>query len=529
MLKVVIADDEARVCSLIQVLIDWDALGLELAGTAANGFEALELIEREHADILITDIRMPGCSGLELIEKAKAVSPRLEIVIISGYAHFEYAQQAIRFGVSDYLLKPISQQQINDTLSKLAERCRDSRTADSEILELRKSSQENTRQLQARLIQDLLSGSFTSADPAVLRKEYCFAADTECLLPVLLQIDYDESAVSAEALRIVEEKALSTFERELEGTCPTLAASSAGGQGGLLLGYAEKDRDAVRNQLRKCLHQLCAYIEMYDSLDFSMAIGPVITDVSKIRDAFAAARAIACERLICGTGRILDVPPPPSVWKPAESLNPFRQALNELPKPGSDALLIRELDRLEQEVCGRTDLRGGDVYELVLSAARMLLQQPGIADRAEKLQRFTRCVLHTGRMKKLFEMLKALTREEAGALIEEQRSANTRPIRQAQDYVRKHYREPITLEKICDEVGFSVSYFSALYKKETGENFQHFVTRVRVDRARELLTQTALPVSEICDLVGYSDIKYFTQTFKKETELSPAQYRKLYG
>ena len=107
--------------------------------------------------------------------------------------------------------------------------------------------------------------------------------------------------------------------------------------------------------------------------------------------------------------------------------------------------------------------------------------------------------------------------------------AATRPIRVARQYVQQHYHEPITLEQVCEATGFSVSYFSALFKKETGEGFVKYLTRVRISHAKELLQQTNLPVAEICARVGYNDIKHFTQMFKKETNLSPAQYRKLYG
>ena len=93
----------------------------------------------------------------------------------------------------------------------------------------------------------------------------------------------------------------------------------------------------------------------------------------------------------------------------------------------------------------------------------------------------------------------------------------------------RHYHEPIALEQVCEEAGFSASYFSALFKKETGEGFIKYLTRVRMEHAKELLQQTSLPVTEVCARVGYSDIKHFTQTFKRETNLSPAQYRKLYG
>ena len=99
----------------------------------------------------------------------------------------------------------------------------------------------------------------------------------------------------------------------------------------------------------------------------------------------------------------------------------------------------------------------------------------------------------------------------------------------AKQYVQSHYSQNITLEDVCAATGFSVSYFSALFKKETGEGFAKYLTRVRMERAKELLQETNLSVAEICTRVGYGDLKHFNQTFKKVTNLSPGQYRKLYG
>ena len=107
MIKVLIADDEEKVCQLICNLVDWASFDMQIVGTAANGIEALEKVRSLGPDLMITDIRMPGCDGLELIARAKAENEALEFVIISGYRHFEYAQTAIKSGVGDYLLKPI--------------------------------------------------------------------------------------------------------------------------------------------------------------------------------------------------------------------------------------------------------------------------------------------------------------------------------------------------------------------------------------------------------------------------------------
>ena len=122
MLKVMIADDEERICKLIIALVDWEKMGMEVIGVAHDGLEAIEMATKFRPEKLITDIQMLGCSGLDLIEKVKRSITDLEIIIISGYAHFDYAQSAIKFGVGNYLLKPIDKMELYTTLRKLKER-----------------------------------------------------------------------------------------------------------------------------------------------------------------------------------------------------------------------------------------------------------------------------------------------------------------------------------------------------------------------------------------------------------------------
>ena len=118
MWKVIIADDEKLICRLIEALVDWEKLNMRIAGKAENGLEALQMVRELRPHLLITDIRMPGCDGLDLIRQARELSPDIEIVIISGCAHFEYAQTAIAYGVGNYILKPVNQAELNKTLLK---------------------------------------------------------------------------------------------------------------------------------------------------------------------------------------------------------------------------------------------------------------------------------------------------------------------------------------------------------------------------------------------------------------------------
>ena len=120
-MKVLIADDEIKVCRLIQHLVDWDALEMDIVGFANDGKTAYESICEKKPDIVITDIRMPVYDGLELIRRAKEVNPEINFIVISGYSQFEYAQQAIKYGVKDYLLKPLKKRELENSLTEIKE------------------------------------------------------------------------------------------------------------------------------------------------------------------------------------------------------------------------------------------------------------------------------------------------------------------------------------------------------------------------------------------------------------------------
>ena len=168
MCRVIIADDEPKVLLLIRNLIQWEELGLELVATANDGISALDLIEELHPDIVITDIRMPGYDGIELIEKAKALDPRIDFIIISGYRHFNYAQKAIRFGVEDYLLKPLKALEINQTLRKMTEKYKERDKAKQREEQYSARIEDDAKKRQEQFIASLLAEKSDGAAPATV-------------------------------------------------------------------------------------------------------------------------------------------------------------------------------------------------------------------------------------------------------------------------------------------------------------------------------------------------------------------------
>ena len=129
MYTLIIADDEEELRRAIVERVDWAAIGFEVVGEAENGAEALELVETLQADLLLTDIRMPFISGIELARQVREIRPAMSIAFLSGYDDFSYAQQAIQYNIISYLLKPLSLEELTEEMIRIREKMDQSRRA----------------------------------------------------------------------------------------------------------------------------------------------------------------------------------------------------------------------------------------------------------------------------------------------------------------------------------------------------------------------------------------------------------------
>ncbi len=529
MLRVVIADDEMRVCRLVQMLVEWDTLGMELAGIASNGLEALTLVKDTKPDILITDIRMPGCDGLELIERARQAAPALEIVIISGYAHFEYAQTALRYGVGDYLLKPIKKDALNATLKKLAERCQTRAASVNTLESLRQNSQKGHDLLRGRLLEDLLQERLEAPTAEQLKNDYGFPVGTGLLQVYLLKMDYAPGALENASLPILQSKAAQVLEPALGSLCTTALLQFYKNTGYGLLHYEPQQKGAVRRVLRDCLNQLVAQQFFFGAVAFSLAVGKAVQSPCELPQSMHTARLAVCERLVEGTGRLLESAPAPSPLRLRQVLDNYSHGIEQAADALNADVAEKAAEALRHAVVQTPDVRGYELLELVLAAGRIFALRLHLNDDSDPAKAFAAHCALCGSAEQLFECLRNFQRDQLQLLWAQQENEAIRPIRIAKQYIQQHYNEPISLEDVCAATGFSASYFSTLFKKETGEGFSKYLARIRVEKAKTLLQDTDLPIAQVCDRVGYNDIKHFTGTFKKITSLNPGQYRKLYG
>ena len=159
MIKVLIADDELKICELIFRLIDWEAMGMSVIAVAHNGRETIEIIKNEMPDIVITDIRMPGYNGVDVIRIGKEYNSDIQFIIISGYSQFDYAQDAIHYGVSDYLLKPVKEEELTKALLKIKNRIEKNNHMYNQVRKAWTLEQQNRQLYREQLISEIIQGN----------------------------------------------------------------------------------------------------------------------------------------------------------------------------------------------------------------------------------------------------------------------------------------------------------------------------------------------------------------------------------
>ena len=196
-MKIIIADDEDKICQLIYKLVDWEALDMQVVAIVHNGIEALEVIEKNRTDVVITDIRMPGYDGLEMISRAKDIYENIDFIIISGYRHFEYAQNAIRYGVRGYLLKPIKKTELIETLKRIREAYLERTEKLSKEEKNRITVKNSVDKLRAAFFTEVLLKKEKRIGDICLdriNEEYHYKFEAGCFQMILVKIDGIDSS-----------------------------------------------------------------------------------------------------------------------------------------------------------------------------------------------------------------------------------------------------------------------------------------------------------------------------------------------
>lgn len=524
MLKVLIADDEQKVCQLIHGLIPWESLDLQVVGMVHDGLAALEMLGVHQPDIMITDIRMPGMDGISLIREAKALLPALRCVIISGYRHFDYAHNAIKYGVEDYLLKPLQRQELIDTLEKLRSQ--------------RPAGETGTEPATASFLSDCFSQKLSGPALTVesILSEYRLGLPESGVFYALM-IKADLSGVPARDTirRIAAERVMDTSRATL-ATLPLTPHMGLLPEGiAALLCAPEEAAKALADALHTIRDKAELMRDLFPTLRVSMGLSRAARRLSDVPALFAQAYAALEMRLLHAEGALFFGRPSPAIALYlrsillADTLRSLQTAIQSLHPKAYRAALLEGFAQMRATAGDNLPLLLTLLKEMVRLHFELLPHGTSLKEMEECIEALTDRWNAAVDMAQVEEGFASLLSDHLDAVDSARRQVEQLPLRRAKAYIRENFKKPLTLEEVAGIAGFNPAYFSTLFRKETGEKFIDYLASVRIAAARQLLTDSALSIPSIAEETGYGDAKYFAKQFKKATGLSPQEYRKLYG
>lgn len=530
MIKVGIADDEVNICRLIYNLIDWKSLDMNVIGMAHDGIAALELVKNHSPHLMITDIRMPGCDGLDFISKAKKINEDMDFIIISGYRDFEYAQTAIKYDVCDYLLKPINKKELIKTLEKICKKHDKKQIHLNNEQELEKRLKDDIQKIRQDFIKSILYNSdfYDTKTIETLNTQYNFNFNSGLFQIFAVKIDCGFSPENAAGIHIVKNKANSII-LDIQEFCYDIELIFYKYTMYVLINYSSQNEKNVRKKLKTILDQLLMQKNIFTGYTFTIGLSNIETDLTNIKELINQAEQAIMQRIFYGGAKIYE-------YEQKQMIATVSiPNLNKIFENAIDVLNKKELINVVHEIKNKfiSTVQGKAAFETVLHILNTyitILKQKNIRyDYKTMYNTFLDGALRCTDFNEIFENLCIMIENSFDKIIYEFEQADSKPIRIAKEYIKKNYMKSLNLEEVSAVAGFNASYFSSLFKKECSINFTEYITEVRMEKAKELLKETDLGIYAICIDIGYSDLKYFTKSFKKFTGVKPNEYRKLYN
>lgn len=504
MYSVLLVDDEPMIREGLKTIINWEEQGYEVIDTASNGREAVEKFNALNPDLMILDIRMPGMTGLEVIEHLREEGNKGHFLILSGHADFDYAKKAISFGVDGYLLKPVDEDEIIEELERV-----------KNMLERDKKVKQHVSNedlfYREHLIESMIFDDRTWAQEQV--KDW--GLDWPSYQVLLVEIYGESNSYMTEIKREIAEM-LNTSQRGV--------VFSAGQYIGLLLKAPATSKDDSKR-----LHEeIVSLIRRFSALGY-IAGGTPVTQINDLGRSYREAvstlelRFFAKEHTLMLFGEY-EFDREPSSVHPLDE-NVLADKLYYALDIRSKDLLARVLSELEEIIIsnGYTE---GDVKKITVQIAALALNKLSLnhEDAKSIATEHTSMLAALYRQPTLYELLTTLNIQFVKVISQLGGNSKDTVIKQMIDFIKRNPGDHLKLELLADVFNYNSSYLGKLFKNYTGESFNVFVDKVRMEKAKELLEE-GLKVHQVSASIGYANVDYFHSKFKKYVGVSPSAYR----
>ncbi|MFP4977776.1 response regulator [Paenibacillus sp. CN-4] len=513
MFKVLLVDDEIYVRKGLLELIPWETLKFNIVGEANNGAEALDMIRQHEPDLVITDIRMPILDGLDLIRSVKELSfPDLIFVVISGYHDFKYAQQALRYGVHDYILKPIDEEEMTATVRKL-----------SYLLGRKKIATLTNADLATSAILEALVQSHLMGEEA---ESFAAALELEGFRGFLYAVAEIHTGLLDKQVTM---KQFQETLQSLEIPCTRIIAhEQQPGVFGMLLCSARK----IEDEGSLIIHMETLRSGLADQLNMRLSLyaGNPVDTLSRVHLSFSQANEAARHKYAENSGVIMysyvkDKPLYVFDMNPALT----NKLITQLEEGSSNDYLetINNMFRLFQEQRFTAQAVTGSLSRCMTGILGVIKEMEGSEEDILRLKELAERNNEQWSLQMLKENF-ILAVQEAAEYIGQLRKAHSRSgVKPIKRYIDSHYRENISLKSIAAEFYMNPVYLGRLFRKTYGVYFNEYLLELRIEEAKKLLRQSDMRIYEIAEKVGFQSSDYFVTQFEKLEQVSPTEYRNM--
>lgn len=525
--KIALIDDEAVVREGMGELIPWGKIGLDLIGTAEDGEKGLLLIQEERPDIVLLDINMPKLNGLDLANIVKKTYPDTKIILISGYDEFDYARQALRMGVEDYILKPVTKVEMITLLEQVVGKLDKEREQTKKEVDVLNKIEQSIPLMQQKLLEELM---FTEIEENLIIKK-CIKANIPYNKKYygIFLIDADKQL---ECNQKEDQKELTHFA--IQNIVSEILINKNWGivfevdELNAVLYFMDSDKDTSQSYQSTLNYIKQAITELLD-ITVTIGVGSLVSEINHINHSYDEAYHALLSRFFQGTNRIIDNIKPYQYKKVnfIKWMEWENQVIHSISQED-------EFEKVISSICielRKSKMNIEDIGEICSNIASSILKKfieidptiteifPDGIDIIEELKKFKT-------LSDIQSWLNALY-EKCHNYINSQSRPNKIHIKNIIAFIEENYNVPdLSMKMVCDCVHISPSHFSNIFKKEIGVTFVQYVTEYRMEKACQLLKYTPLKTYEISEAVGYADSHYFSTTFKKQLQTSPSEYRK---
>ena len=526
MYKILIADDEQIIRDGMKKLIDWESLGLQLVGVAENGEEAYQMIKKFNPDIAMVDINMPQIDGLKLCKMIKEEEINCEVIIVTGYDEFNYAREALRLEVNDYILKPLTRIEITEILKNVVVKLDKKQKKLNEINDLNNKVKESISTMQSKYLNALMYGDINS-ELFHLDSHYDWylisILDIDTILSQLGKFKEEEIKLTKFAIYNIANEILNVKNSGI-------IFNTDENESAILFFSNGENSEIIVNDFIGILEEIRSACSNYLKITVTVGVGTLVNDSRIISKSYYNARKAMEYRFFIGNGVIVYanefnyefkefkgglVEIQSSIIKNVKGLNS-----NEVRRELDHFSKYMKLEKLDKNLC---------INEWIKLVIIMFQALVDMDVDIEKILSGTINVTNKVNSFKNIEEIKIWVLElyeKCSEYIETYYDANKKYFFNIKFYMKENFtNQDFSFQRLCDYMHLSPSYLSSIFKNHIGKTFIEYLTELRMQKALELLTKTSLKSFEIAYQVGYSDPHYFSSVFKRTFNESPTEYR----